>query len=70
MEDWPKSGMRELSGVMEMFYTFDEVMVTGVYSFSKLFKPYAWILCIFLYVPYISKKKKNGKQDLILILYW
>lgn len=69
MEDWPKSGMRELSGVMEMFYTFDEVMVTGVYSFSKLFKPYAWILCIFLYVPYISKKK-NGKQDLILILYW
>lgn len=31
--------MREISGMMEMFYTLVEVIVKWVYSFSKGFEP-------------------------------
>lgn len=39
LEDWHGGGMREISGMMEMFYTLVEVIVKWVYSFSKGFEP-------------------------------
>ena len=64
-------GCEGTPGVMEMFYTLDEVMVTWVSSFSNIIwsvylKSVNFLVCKLE----LKKKKKKGNQDLVLISYW